>query len=45
MHRDAGWSEVEATVEPVDAPFELLGPMIGLSPPRSDITPTFILRV
>jgi iron only hydrogenase large subunit-like protein len=37
--------EVQAIAEPPNAPVVLLGPVIGLSPPRSDLTPILTLRV
>jgi hypothetical protein len=45
MHSDAGWCEVEATPELPNAPVVPLGPLMGLSPPRSDLTLILVLRV
>ena len=42
---DAGWIDVEATAELPNAPVVPLGPAMGLSPPRSPLIRTFILRV
>jgi hypothetical protein len=38
-------SEVRATAEPPNAPIVPLGPVMGLSPPRFDLTTFLILRV
>jgi hypothetical protein len=42
---DAGWTDVEAAAELPNAPVVPRGPVMGLSPPRSGLTPFFILRV
>jgi iron only hydrogenase large subunit-like protein len=45
IYPDAQWSEVETTAAPPDALVVPLGPVMGLSPPRSGITHTLVLRV